>query len=374
MEKLPPIPTPLATRWREFRFQFIPVLTMCAVVAGVAAMWRQYVVPPNVLAEVEPITANVVSTQPGLVVSLNVDLFQRVTNGQEICQVQIMETNVLTAGLGVITSDLEVRRGQIALLQLRDSMIYEREYLVYLQEGVAHNINKKLLTRYEADFIRTSNLWVNISRVTNNNIITLVTNKPLVSEAQYDAALSQYEKYKVDVEETEIFLKKKEATLPKLKVDNSNLIYCVEQDIKAQAERLVNTSSNLVLRAPIAGTVSLISHRAGERVLAGNPIVVITPLRSERIIAYMRQPINVAPRIGDVVQVRRQNFRREYGYGKVLQVGSQMALVDPTLFVGTTKFKDMALPFLVSAPRNLALSPGERVDVIFNPRRKFMEN
>ncbi|MCX6905620.1 MAG: hypothetical protein NTW03_19505 [Verrucomicrobia bacterium] len=243
MEKLPPIPTPLTTRWREFRFQFIPLITMCAVVAGIAAMWRQYVVPPNVLAEVEPITANVVSTQPGLVVSLNVDLFQRVTNGQEICQVQIMETNVLSAGLGVITSDLEVRRGQIALLQLRDSMIYEREYLVYLQEGVAHNINKKLLTRYEADFVRTSNLWVNISKVTNNNLITLVTNKPLVSEAQYDAALSQYEKYKVDVEETEIFLKKKEATLPKLKVDNSDLIYCVEQDIKAHAEGLVNKRS-----------------------------------------------------------------------------------------------------------------------------------
>ena len=110
--------------------------------------------------------------------------------------------------------------------------------------------------------------------------------------------------------------------------------------------------------------------------VAGNPIVVITPLHSDRIIAYVRQPMNFVPKVNDSVQVRRQTFRRETGSGKVAEVGTQMERVDPSLFVGSSvKVIDMALPFLIRLEDNrLNLAPGERVDVIFRPRGKPARN
>ena len=361
MSKLPPIPTPLATRWREFRYRFMPVIVFVGIVAAVGVMWREYVAPPNVLAQVETATVNVISTQPGVLVCLNVERFQQVTNGQEIGQVLVLETNVLAAGLGVIEGDLQVRRGELGLLQLRDSMIYERERLTYLQEQVQHNINKKMLIRYTADFLRASNLFY--------------AKPPLLSEAQLDAAKALYEKFKVDVDETEKFLAEKEKVLPKLKLDASQLMHFIELDIKAQEEKLRAANQNLPLHAPINGMVSIINHRAGERVVAGNPNVVITPLQSDRIVAYMRQPINALPKTNDWVQIRRQTFKREVGLGQVVQVGTQLEKIDQSLFpAGSTKLFDMGLPFLVSAPKGLNLSPGERVDVTINPRRKESAN
>jgi multidrug resistance efflux pump len=357
MEKLPVIPTPLRTRWREFCQNFLPVMTFAGVLGATALMWRSYVVPPNVLAEVETITANVITTQPGVLVSFNVERFQRVTNGQEICQVLILETNALSASLDAIQSDLELMRSRLEIDAVRNSMIYEKERLAFLSEVVQHNINRVLLRRYKADFLRTSNLFY--------------SKTPLVSQAQYDQALTLYDKYRVDVDETGNFLMEKSNALPRLHLDSSNLLASVERDIAAQEAKLKATSQNLILRAPMDGIVSAISNRLGERVVAGKPIVVITPLSSDRIIAYLRQPMNLNPKTNEWVQVRRQTFRREVGYGRIVQVGTQLELIDRALLAsqGSTIRYEMGLPFLVQVRDRMDLAPGERVDVILPPRR-----
>ncbi len=363
MEKLPPIPTPLGTRWREFRIRYVPLFTFLFLLGVVGSMWRYYVIPPSVLAEVEPITANVISTQPGLLLALKVDRLDRVTNGQEIAVVQIMETNVLAASMAVISANLDLKQSQLDLLVNREGMIYTREYLVYLQERIQHNADKEVLVRYEADFVRASNLFH--------------AKPPLLSQAQYDQAKALYQKTKVNVEQTEQFLAEKEKMLPLLRVNSSNLSAAITRDIKAQAERLLNVQSNLTLRAPIDGTVSAVNHRIGERVMAGNPVVVITPRESDRIIAYVRQPMNVIPKTNDLVQVRRQTFKREVGTARVIQVGSQLERIDPALLAvqGGNLKVEMALPFLLRMQDNkLNLSPGERVDVILKSPTKPVAN
>ena len=357
MEKLPPIPTPVSAQWREFRYQYLPLITFVGIVAVVVVMWRDYVLPPTVIAQVEPITANVISSQPGLLTSLSVERFQHVTNGQEIAQVQIMETNVLAASLSVIEGNLAVKREQLDLLVNRDNMIYERERLDFLQQVVQNNMNAELLPLYTSNYLRMSNLWFR-------------TTPPLISEAQYEDAFAQYQKCKVGIQGMTSYLAEREKVLPKLKVDASNLVYAVTKDIQAQADRLLNAQSNITLRAPIDGMVSVINHRAGERVVPGNTIVVVTPLKSDRIIAFMRQPINAKPIPNEWVQVRRQTFQREVGFGKIVQVGTQLQQIDPTLFPPGAKVTDMGLPFLVKMKDLMDLSPGERVDVILNPRNK----
>ena len=59
MDPLPPIPTPPAQRWREFRIQVLPVVVFVGVLTAVVCMWKSYVVPSGVVGEFEAIRANI---------------------------------------------------------------------------------------------------------------------------------------------------------------------------------------------------------------------------------------------------------------------------------------------------------------------------
>lgn len=52
---LPPIPTPLAQRWREFRIQILPVIVFLSILAAIALMWKTFVHPPGVVSETEAV-------------------------------------------------------------------------------------------------------------------------------------------------------------------------------------------------------------------------------------------------------------------------------------------------------------------------------
>jgi len=66
-------------------------------------------------------------------------------------------------------------------------------------------MNKKMLPRYAADYLAASNMWFK-------------SQPPIIAERDYNVALAQYEKYKVDVEETGKYLETKKQTWPTLKV------------------------------------------------------------------------------------------------------------------------------------------------------------
>jgi len=63
-----------------------------------------------------------------------------------------------------------------------------------------------MLPRYAADYLAASNMLVQISTADHRR-------------EGHNVALAQYEKYKVDVEETGKYLETKKQTLPTLKVD-----------------------------------------------------------------------------------------------------------------------------------------------------------
>ena len=48
MDKLPPIPTPAAQRWREFRQHVLPWLMFAGVAVSVAFLWRSFVAPTGI--------------------------------------------------------------------------------------------------------------------------------------------------------------------------------------------------------------------------------------------------------------------------------------------------------------------------------------
>ncbi len=78
MNSLPPIPTPPAQRWKDFRQQGLPVITFALVTAAIFFVWNHTLLPGTFTGEVEAVQENVASLKPGQLVDLSVELFQSV--------------------------------------------------------------------------------------------------------------------------------------------------------------------------------------------------------------------------------------------------------------------------------------------------------
>jgi len=356
-QELPPIPTPIKTQWREFRYQYIPYLTFAVIVAVIVMMWRTYVMPSSVVAQAEPISVRLISPVAGTLVELRVDRYQDVSKGQIIAVIQAMDSNVVSSTLASIQSDLEIMRARMSLDQTRNEQNYYQELLRYEDEKAQLEEARVNMKKAEADFLRISNLFH--------------ATPPLDSAANYDLARYTYFALCTNVAVNERRLAEKQRLLPLLRGTNGFLLgLAVERDVEAQIKAL-RAAETVVLRAPIDGKVTTISNVVGETVWRGRPILTITAPETTNIIGFARQPLNTKPKVGDWVMVRRPTFRRDVGYAQITQVGTQFEPIVPALLgaASTTRYGyDVGLPFIVAIPPGMKLVPGERVDLVFNPK------
>src|SRR6185503_11933173 len=152
MDKLPPIPTPVAQRWREFRIQVLPLIIFVCVLLAVALLWRNFVAPTGIVGEVESIKADVISLQDGTLARLNVDRFEHVQTGQEIGEIISSSEDYLKSSVAAIEADLRVMEARIALDKQRNDQSYQQMKMDVLAERV-------LLASDRANLITNSNAF-----------------------------------------------------------------------------------------------------------------------------------------------------------------------------------------------------------------------
>lgn len=350
MDPLPPIPTPPAQRWREFRIQALPVLTFIVVLVCIAALWRNYIVPSNMVGEVEITQASIITSLPGTIKEVKVKRFQRVAAGDEIAIISTMDAETVQASVRAIEADLKLLRTRMELDVERNKQSYEQIRLEYLKELTDLQFDRINAVYYELEA---------------NRLASLATNNPIVSQTEYELAMRLAASTRTNIAQKERYLAEKEKTLPTLapgaKSDESIL-----EAIKAQEALMLATGQNVTLKAPIDGVVSIVYQFANAKVVPNAPIAVITSTDTSRIIGYVRKPYSVIPKPGDVVQIRRHSFKREFAEGTVLDVGGHLAPISAGLVpiaTGSTT-NELGLPFAVSIPPQFALLPGEPVDLI----------
>jgi multidrug resistance efflux pump len=353
MEPLAPIPTPPAQRWREFRIQALPILTFIGVLFCVVILWRGYVVPTSIVGEVESTHANVISSVPGTIKELKVQRFQRVKAGDEIAQISTMDAETLQAALRAIEADLKLMRARMQLDVERNIQSYESYRLDYLNERVDLNLERVRSRIYDAELARQQQLLTNGP----NRLIDLTT---------YDAARLLAESARTNLVEREKYLAEKEKTLPQL-APGTKADEAILEAIKAQEAALQAESGTVTLKSPIDGMVTSVAQYAGSKIVENIPIVTISATSSTRIVGYLRRPWNPIPKPGDTVQIRRQSPKREFAQGTVLEVSGQLEPIAFNLIPITTGgTNELGLPFAVSIPAELALIPGEPVDLILD--------
>ena len=357
MESLPPIPTPPAERWREFRIQVMPLMTFVVVLLGVILMWKQYVVPTNIIGEVEAQRANVISSVDGTLKELKVKRFQRVAAGEEIAVISTVDPVTLQASFRQVEAEMKVLRARMELDIKRNDQSYELARLEYLKERVELNI-QRVTGKYQQNEV--------------DRLYTLLTNiPPLVDKTIYEAALGLAASTATNLIEREIYLAETEKAFPKLAPGKGDADKVIMDNIAAAEEVLRSQSETISIKSPIDGMVSAVFRYQGEKIVANAnvPIVTISALQPTRIVGYVRRPYTDVPKQGDIVTIRRLSFKREHAQGVVLEVSGQLEQIAPTLIPVQPGVKiEMGLPFSVSVPAEMALIPGEPVDLIVAKR------
>ena len=194
----------------------------------------------------------------------------------------------------------------------------------------------------------------------------------IVSARVIEQAKAARDRLEHEVDELAAIVTAGEQGLQQLQLTNATAISKVTDEplraaINVQEAKLRLTEAELgsrPLKAPIDGIVTMVYHRTGEAVTAGQPIVAISTLEPVRIVGYLRPPLVSEPKAGMRVEVRTRGVRRTVGEAKVLEVGSQYEAIPATL-MGPIKFSnlELGLPVNISLPVNMKIRAGELVEL-----------
>ncbi len=351
---LPPIRTPFSVIWREFRIQVIPIAVFVLTVFGVWYFWKSTPMGNTIRGVGEGLRSVITSPRVGVVQRTLVEPYQWVDAGDPIVTVQPFDPD---AQLDLLQSELQLTR-----LRLEPSMA-DQNALNFEQVRVDWLRLKQELAMAKVNLERAE------SALRRNEVLR---KDRLVSEDMYDLSLRDRDFYRAEVNELTTSMKEIEGRLTQLRGVGEPQSPGTNQFTLSMIERLqtrmtaVETNwSTITLTAPISGRVHFISRQPGEFVVEGEPLVGIASPRSERIVAYMRQPLQFEPQPGMRVDVLLQNRNRQKFATQILQVGAQFeAITNGLAFIQQGALVDIGLPIILTVPPEVQLRPGEVVNVV----------
>ena len=357
-----PVPIPLAQRWRDARMRLLPLLVFGSALSILAGLWKQNVAAPTMVGQAEPVVANVTCHKAGMLAELSVARFQKVKAGDPVGQVLITDPKILASSLAVAKAEIDLMRSNLKpiIAQQRNAVNYSQARLDWMRDRAQLAGAQVSLQEAEAEYHRISELF----------------NDKIVSQRQYDQAKAARERLQTEVDEMARLVAEGEANFKALQSSNLVEITKISDDpihtaIAVQEAKLALTEAELSpirLQAPMDGIVTTIYRRAGESIVAGQPIVAIATDIPVRIVGYLRPPISDDLKPGMQVEVRTRGFRRSVAMAQIRGVGTQLETVPPSLS-GPARFaiSDLGLPIDISLPQNLRIRAGELVDLVLLP-------
>ncbi len=356
-----PIPIPLSQRWRMFKSQALPVLVFSATTLAAVHLWQNHVVPPVLIGQVESSQATVTSVFPGMLHDLRVERFQQVKAGDPVVTVLRTDPKLIESSLDVFRGEIEVLRAGASPLLNRDRnrLNLEQLNMDWLDQRV-QLASAKAKAQYA------------LSELMRIEALVSDVNNPIASRQEYELAKRDYQALQEEVLEREKLVRDVGQSLTGLRTmvgaaDSSADEKALRGAIAVQEANLRLTEAQLeplVLRAPIAGTVTYVYRRNGENIVAGEQLITISGSEAERIVAYARQPSNFEPLVGMKLEVRTRTVRRTSGVAEITGVSPRLEPT-PAMLLGmpTNQTAELSLAMHVTIPPGSKLRPGEIVDL-----------
>ena len=356
MKSQAPIPVPSGVRWSEFRRRYIPVLTFIAAIAAATVTWKNYVVQETMQGVGEGVRSIVAAPQPARIQQWLVEPHTIVAAGTPLVVVNPVDAR---ADFDRLRSLFEMARmsSQPSLAQ-DNAMNYERIRVELLKTKSELAIARVKLELAERDVARNAPLY----------------REKLVSEDIYELSVNVRDALKAEVAEKGQAAAQIERRLEQLRPigepddlrDESATEEWLERLEAAQAAASKNLEP-LTLVSPITGMVGLPQRQAGEFVQGGEVLLTVNSLRSDRVVAYLRQPYRVDPKVGMAARVTTRTYKRQVFSSQVVQVGAHLEVLTNSLAYLRPGFVvDVGLPVMVQVPDGIHIRPGEVVDVFLS--------
>ena len=353
------IKVPASQLWREFRMRFLPMGVFVGMRVVAAMLWKQTVIGPTMVGEVEAYQTAVVTPDAGYVTNLLVHRLQLVKAGDPVAE-------VISTDVRAISSQVQDLRSRIAISQLEINSMMDRERIAFDYQALSMNTlrfraelasARAELPTLEAALKRAKEGWD--ARVVPYN--------------DYELALRMRDSVKARIEEYERLVKEAEQRLAEAKatanvftnIASATMPETIKRMSDERKEMAQARQEPIILRAPIDGTVGMIMRRAGENVVAGEPILYIHSTSGDRIMAYVRQGTWVEPKKGMPVKIRCRTLAREEAIGHIEEVGYRFEAITNQALLRPGMLFELGMPVGVNMPESLrsVLRPGELVDL-----------
>ncbi len=349
------IPVPLSEWKRIARQRLAPPIVFVILLAVITHLWRGFVMPVEMIGEVEAPRAEVIAPQAGKIAQMYVRPYMRVQSGEPLVVLMTTDPAILESHLAVIRAEVELLLLTLDPLvgRRRADLDYERLRLEWMNQRVER-------ATAEAHRIRAHNQLQRMTRLYRDELVAI--SEVEEAKAERDALIAE-------IEGRDRIVASLEEQLEQLRIptrdDGDPLLTAIQ--VHEQRLRLVEAELGPVtLYAPTDGVVSMFNRGAGEHVVAGESIMSVMAESSDRVVAYMRQPIRVRPEIGMPVRVQARTRDGGVGIGEVLHVSAQLEML-PELMLPPGMRPEKALLLLVSLPETMNVMPGERVDLTLSP-------
>lgn len=375
MDKLPPIPSPPGTAFREFRVKFVPVAMFALVLAMASYTWTRYVGPVALVGEVQMVRSSVSAPVSGRLSQMPVAMFQRVRAGQVVGQITQTEPAVLDAQVALararidqvrISFDPELRRqnNQVGYASLRLNWLDERTQLA-AQLARTNFLGGELdrAKRFQAG-IGTGGVAVRVTDPLTGFASVADVQK---AQAAYDEAVASiHERSKAIAEISEIL----ERLAPEEKRLDDEIPAGIRSAILVEERNLQLLETQLApqsVLAPIDGVVTAVQRRAGEHVKSGEVLLTITAESGGTILAYFHAPVDESARPGRMLEVRPQGGKRGRARTQITEIGPALESIPNGLLPARPPgaSSELGLPMTMVAPPELGLRPGELVNLRF---------
>jgi multidrug resistance efflux pump len=353
VDPLTPIPASARLIWGQFRLRVMPMIMFLALVGLSVVLWSRLNSVPSLAGVAEGVRSPVMSPHTGRIVELKVRPYQIVTQGEPIAVVQPADPRM----------PLELLQAELQLAKMR-------------HEPTMAEQNAMDYQRVRVEFLRLKSELA-VARVNLRSAETeLNRNRPLyqaklVSDSVYDLSLQTRDALKAEVTAKEQSVADLEQCLEDLRTLGDPTLLKGGEPLQQLLTRLeavqAQAASNwgpMTLVAPVSGMVCPGGRQEGEIVLEGEPVIGIETLRSDRVLAYLRQPYPVDPEVGMRVRMTTRNRVRQQFSLCISHIGAQVQPITNALaFVRQGALVDVGLPIVIDLSAGCGIRPGELVDL-----------
>ena len=346
------IPTPVSTRWREFRVRFLPIMVVGVCGFFVWKLWTDMPSATAIRGIGEGQVSIIASPHDGFVELVAVPQRGLAKAGEELLTIQPYDP---AARMEMLQSQLQISRlaleptltdrNAVNFEQLRIEALRLRGELVTAQANLA--MVERVLPRHK-----------------------LMAEDKLITQDLFDATLRNRDVYQGQVKELTSTLAEIESRLKDLsrfsegeQSSTNSLLSDLLPRFEAQLQAAQTNWNAVTLIAPISGEVNYFRN-VHEFVRAGEQLVMINSDRAERVVAYVKQPMTFDPEVGMPMRVTTRNRNRISFDTYVAQMGARVEVITNALaYIAPGAIVDSGLPLILPVPDNVHIRPGEVVDV-----------